>query len=407
MNIVYLHQYFMTPDQPGGTRSYEMARRLVEAGHSVNMITTNQNPAHDDPEWRITDEAGITVHWKKQGYSNGMSFASRLKAFVGFAIAASRRAASHCDADLIFATSTPLTIAIPAIYASWRLKKPYVFEVRDIWPAVPIEMGVLKHPVLKWLAYRLEHLAYHHADHVVALAPGMGQHVEQTGYPTEQITVIPNGCDNNIFGVTTSFNSLKEYNDWLGMRPLIVYAGAIGKINGVGYLVDVAKAMTNIDPDIRFVVIGSGRELNQVRERAMTAQILDKNIKIIPAMPKKELAEWVQRSTLCLALIDAPKVLWKDAVQNKFFDALAAGKPVISNKRGWQNEIAEQYDIGTAMPDNDPVEAANLLWRFARDKNWLEGASSRAQRLAAGRFNRDVLARQLEDCLTKVITKSD
>lgn len=405
MNIVYLHQYFVTPEQAGGTRSYEMARRLVAAGHRVDMITTNQNPGPDDPEWSVTDEAGIRVHWNRQPYNNRMGFSSRLKAFASFAVAASGRASSITDADVIFATSTPLTIALPAMYASWRIGRPYVFEVRDVWPAVPIEMGVLKNPLLQWFARRLEHMAYHRAAHVVALAPGMGDDVANTNYPRDRITIIPNGCDNHIFGEPTEQNALSEYDQWLGDRPLIVYAGAIGKVNGVGYLVDVAKAMLKHDPEIRFAIIGAGAICDAIKDRAAEVGILDRNFKMIPAIPKRELAEWVQRAALCLALIDAPRVLWKDAVQNKFFDALAAGKPVISNKPGWQNQIAEENDVGATMSDVDPEAAAELLHRYARDSAWLADASIRARQLAVGRFSRDHLAQQLENCLANVVAE--
>lgn len=404
MRIVYLHQYFVTPDQPGGTRSYEMARRLVAAGHRVDMITTDQQAQGDGPAWRETDEAGIRVHWSRQPYDNSMGWIGRMKAFVGFAIAAARRAASFRDADIIFATSTPLTIAIPAIFASWRLKKPYVFEVRDVWPAVPIALGALKNPVLRWLARRLEHVAYHRATRVVALAPGMAEEVARTGYPPERIDVIPNGCDNDIFGSVSAdgADALDGYTDWLADHPLILFAGTLGKANNVGYLADVAAAMLARDPDIRFVIIGAGADRDAIAAHAAKLGVLDRNLKLVPAVPKRALARWIQRASICLAMFSGPRILWKDAVQNKFFDALSAGKPVISNHEGWQCQIAVEHDVGGAMSSENPDEAAACLQKYARDTQWLEGAAVRAKSLASDRFSRDTLAIQLEQCLTKV-----
>lgn len=402
MRIVYLHQYFVTPDKPGGTRSYEMARRLVAAGHHVDMVTSDQQPEPGAPAWRVTEEAGIRIHWKNQSYGNSMGWIERIRAFFGFAIGASRRAASLRDADIIFATSTPLTIAIPAIYASWRLKKPYVFEVRDVWPAVPIALGALENPLLRWLARRLEHTAYHRAERVVALAPGMGDEVASTGYPHDRITIIPNGCDNDIFGAAPADNALTEYAEWLGDRPLILFAGTLGKANKVGYLADVAAAMLGRDPDIRFAIIGAGAERDAIAERAARLGVLDRNLKLVPAVPKRVLAGWIQRASICLALFSGPRILWKDAVQNKFFDALSAGKPVISNHEGWQCKLAEEHDVGGVMSPDDPEAAAEYLEVRARDRAWLEGASRRAKALANGRFNRDTLAAQLEECLLTV-----
>lgn len=403
MHIVYLHQYFVTPDQPGGTRSYEMARRLVAAGHQVDMITSDQQPVPGGPAWRVTEEGGIRVHWKNQPYDNSMGWLDRIKAFLAFAIAASRRAASFRDANVIFATSTPLTIAIPAIYASWRLKKPYVFEVRDVWPAVPIALGALNNPLLRWLARRLEHQAYHNAVHVVALAPGMGDEVASTNYPRDRITIIPNGCDNDIFGAAPANDALAGYSEWLGDHPLIIFAGTLGKANNVGYLADVAAAMLKRDPDVRFAIIGNGADRDAIGRHAAGLGVLDRNLKLVPAVPKHALAGWVQRASICLAMFSGPPILWKDAVQNKFFDALSAGKPVFSNHEGWQCQIAAEHDIGGSMSADDPDAAAETLLRHARDQAWLARVARRAKALAEGRFSRDDLAAQLERCLVDVV----
>ena len=90
MKIIYLHQYFNTPDMAGGTRSYEFARRLVDGGHDVHMVTTDQ-AMQESSKWRITTEAGITVHWAPVYYNNTMSFIRRIVSFFLFAIRASFR----------------------------------------------------------------------------------------------------------------------------------------------------------------------------------------------------------------------------------------------------------------------------------------------------------------------------
>lgn len=144
MKILYLHQYFTTPSMAGGTRSYEMARRLVAWGHEVHMITTDREGIFDPKQkWYETDEAGIHVHWTPIPYSNKMSYGQRIKAFFAFSWRAARKAAK-IGGDVVFATSTPLTIAIPGVYASKRLKIPMVFEVRDLWPELPIAIGSSK-----------------------------------------------------------------------------------------------------------------------------------------------------------------------------------------------------------------------------------------------------------------------
>ena len=188
MKITYLHQYFNTPDIPGGTRSYEMARRLVAMGHEVNMLTTWRKEKEqwlprfpkNKSGWFETYEAGIKVHWLPVPYSNRMGFGERIRAFFQFALRGAQRAAA-LDADIVFATSTPLTIALPAVYAARRRKVPMVFEVRDLWPEMPIAMGALQSPLQIRAARALESWAYRNAAAVVALSRGMKQGVVDTG----------------------------------------------------------------------------------------------------------------------------------------------------------------------------------------------------------------------------------
>jgi glycosyltransferase involved in cell wall biosynthesis len=397
VKIIYLHQYFLTPDMAGGTRSYELARRLVRAGHDVHMITSDQSAAGGRGGWRHSVEDGIQVHWAGVPYNNHMGFAARVGAFLTFAAMATRRAA-RLDGEVIFATSTPLTIAIPAILASWRRRVPFVFEVRDMWPDVPIAIGALRNPVLKWAARRLELLAYRRATHVVALAPGMRDDIVRKGIVPGKISVIPNGCDLDVFGASAAASPRDEHA-WLGRRRLVLFAGTIGRANGVEYLAHVAREALALDPELRFAVIGSGRERDAVRAAAADLGVLERNFFMLDAVPKRELSRWLHAADMIVALFTGPPAVWKDAVQNKFFDALAAGKPVASNFDGWQTRVAAEAEVGLMLPPADPAAGARALIGALADERWLSGVAARAHVLAHGRFNRDLLARDLERVL--------
>ena len=388
----------------GGTRSFEMARRLVAAGHRVSMITSNREAAAHSG-WYTTKEAGIDVHWLPVAYSNRMSYPKRVLAFVRFAIASARRAAS-IRGDVIFATSTPLTIAIPALYASWRQNIPMVFEVRDMWPAVPIAMGVIRSPLLVWLARLLERTAYRRSSHIVALAPGMKVDVVATGIPAERVTVIPNGCDLDVFGKTLPKEiGPRVKHDWLTDRKLVVFTGTLGKANGVSYLARVAACVKAIDPEIRFVVVGDGADAPNVRSTAMQCGVLDSTFFMFPSVPKHEAAQWVRGADMVMCLFTGPRVIWKDAVQNKFFDAVAAGKPTASNFEGFQSLVAVEHGIGVILDPNDHTKAAKQLVGTLNDVQWLAGVKSRSRVLAEGDFSRDVLANRLLAVLTKAVSK--
>jgi len=393
MRVLYLHQYFNTPDMPFGTRSYEMSKRLAAAGHEVQVITADRSAGASGPRWRTTEHEGFRVHWVRVPYSDRQAFSRRLLAFVAFALLAARKAAS-LKADVLFATSTPLTIAIPGVIASRLQRIPMVFEVRDLWPEVPIALGVLRDPVSRWLAHALERMAYRNSRYVIALAPGMGEGVVRAGYPSERVVVVPNGCDMDLFGAhDADARVVRSQYSWLGDRPMILYAGAIGIVNGVDYMVRMAHAAKDLDPDVRFVVVGTGKMDKAVRDLAETLGVLDQNFFMMGALPKKEVPGWMAASTISIALLTGPREVWKDSTSNKFFDSLAAGKPVANNFDGWSARIAADAGAGLMLDPAAPEAAAALLCARARDDEWLRSAGDASRRLGTERFCRDDLAR--------------
>ena len=398
MRITYLHQYANLPEHGGSTRSYEMARRLAAAGHQVNLVTSDHRRLHGSPgRWTVTEQAGFTAHWFGLAYANQMGYAARAAAFVRFAAASAARAAA-LPADVIFATSTPLTIALPGVWAARRQGCPMVFEVRDLWPDVPIALGALPGP-LGPAAGLLERFAYRSSARVVALSPGMRDGVTATGYPSERVTVVPNSCDFDVFGLPPEAgHAIRSGTPWLGGRPLVVYAGALGKVNGVSYVVRLAQQMSASRPDVRFAVIGDGREEAMVRDLARQAHVLGTSLHMLPPMPKPEVARWLSASTLTMStVIDVPQ-LWPNSA-NKFFDSLAAGRPIAINHGGWQADLLAETGAGLVLHPTDTAAGAAVLAGVLDDQDWLTAASRAASDLGRRRFSRDALAADLERVL--------
>lgn len=399
MRILYLHQYFRTPDMGGITRSYEMARRLVDRGHTVEMITADCSPKPGAPAWRTEVVSGITVHWTPVAYDNRMSLAERMLSFVTFAVRSSLRAA-QIKSDVIFATSTPLTIGIPGLYASWVNKTPMVFEVRDLWPDVPIALGALKDPISRWMALKLEEVIYRKSKHIVALAPGMREDIIAKGIPAEKVSVVPNGADLPLFGVDEAAGKeIRRSYEWLADRPMIIYAGAVSTANGVDYLVRLAAATKAIDPEIRFVVAGTGRDVDYVSSLAAEHDVLNKSFFMLGSLPKEQVAKWLSAASMTCAMLTGPRIVWKDAVSNKFFDSLAAGRPVANNFDGFSSRVARDAGAGIILDPDDVDAAAKDLVAHIRDEAWLTSARAAAKRLGEERFSRDLLAGDLEKVL--------
>lgn len=403
MRILYLHQYFATPAMSGGTRSYEMARRLVAAGHRVDMVTSDRRPGAARG-WRTEEIAGITVHWFGVPYRNDMGFAARVKAFVAYALAASMHIL-RLRCDVVFATSTPLTIAIPALIARARHRVPLVFEVRDLWPEMPIAVGSLRNPVLIALAHGLERAAYRGSARVVALSPGMAEGVVRVGYPAERVVEIPNSCDTALFDVVPDAGAaFRAEHPGLGDGPVVVYCGTLGRLNAVGYLAAVAGEMSAIDPDVRFLVVGDGADEEAIRERARECGVLDRTFFMMSSRPKQEIPRILSAAAVCTSLF-APVPEMENNSANKFFDALAAGRPVAINYGGWQASIVEEESIGVVLDPLDPRAAAESLNAFLASSDRVERARANARRLARERFGRDELAVLLERVLSEAVAQ--
>jgi glycosyltransferase involved in cell wall biosynthesis len=400
MRLTYLHQYFATPEMHGGTRSFELARRLVAMGHDVNMVTSDTQPPPGARGWRETQESGIHVHWLPVPYSNAMDYRERIRAFGHFAVNSARRA-MQLGGDVVFATSTPLTIAIPGILASRRRHVPMVFEVRDLWPALPIAVGALRSRPAITAARLLEKAAYAGASHIVALSPGMKAGVEAAGVRPEKITVIPNLCDPERFRVPASVGqAFRATHPWLGERPLVLYAGKLGVANGVSYLVQLAAHLRRLDPEVRVLIMGGGREAPALRALAAELGVLEQNLFFLPSVPKAEVPAVLSAATLATSLFSAVPGL-QDNSANKFFDALAAGRPVALNYGGWQAELLEAEGLGLLLPPGDPEAGAREVARRVRDVQWLAGTGARAARVGDERFSADAAAHRLAEVLTR------
>ena len=288
MKIAYLHQYFHDPSQAGSTRSYEFARRWVRTGNEVHIVTSVRMRERTHRGWRVRRVEGITVHEISVPYDNRMGAAARIRAFFEFALRAGPRAAG-IRPDVLFATSTPLTIAIPAAYAKFRARVPLVFEVRDLWPTMPIAMGVIRDPASKMAARWLERFAYRQADRIIALSPGMVQGIARLGVHNHEIVMVPNGCDLELFrlpGKNAAVTTMKYEN-----RKICLYAGTIGRVNGVSYLVDVAAELKSLASDILILIVGDGMEVELVRDYARTCGVLNETLYLQESMPKRCIAD--------------------------------------------------------------------------------------------------------------------
>jgi glycosyltransferase involved in cell wall biosynthesis len=363
----------------------------------VHVLTTDIAAERGGYRWRDTNDDGINVHWFPVPYSNKMSYARRIRSFAEFATVAAAKAVGM-RADLVLATSTPLTVAVPGVLAARLRRAPFVFEVRDLWPEAPIAMGALRNPVLRGAAGALATFAYRNAEHVVALSAGMAAGVTAR-YPRARTTVIPNASDLELFaGKEEAAKRMRAEHDWLGDRPLIVYTGALGAVNGLDYLVKVAARARTLDPELRFLIVGQGKEWEQTKQLAAESGVLDKTLHMWPSVSKSELPVILAAATMTTSMVRPIPALWNNSA-NKFFDALAASRPIAINYGGWQSDVLRESGAGLVLDPYDIDAATESVIRHIRDEAWLSRARTVAHRLAVEEYSRDVLFDRFEAVL--------
>ena len=398
MKVIYLHQYFCTPSMSSGTRSYEMARRLVKKGHKVFMISSKHSHS-EIKERNFSIEEGIHVWWLPVKYSNNMNFIQRIYSFIVYCIYA-YIIGRKLNYGLVVASSTPLTVAIPGIFLSKIRKVPFILEVRDLWPAIPIELRIIRNVLLIKLSQYLERISYRLSDKIIALSNGMRDGIINTGINKSKITVIPNGSDIELFNINSKSDiGIIDQYDWINTdRDIIIYTGAIGKINGLSYMAFMAEEMIKLNPNVLFCVIGDGIEKDKVNLLAKKLGVMNNNFYQVPKMSKKKLPQILSISAVLTSFVINKKILWNNSA-NKFFDGLAAGKPIMINYGGWQADLLNEYDAGIVVSPDDPISGAKKLNNLLQDKQRLQNMGQAGLELAKTVFNRNELYKSFENVL--------
>lgn len=405
MRILYLHQHFSTPMGSTGTRSYEFAKRLVARGHSVTVVcgsygggaTGLEGPYIDGVRQGIIE--GFEVIEFHLPYSNADRFLRRTWIFARFVFRSMWLALSP-RFDIVFATSTPLTVAIPAIVAKALRGRPFIFEVRDLWPELPRAMGVIKNPIVLWMMDVLESLAYKAADACIGLAPGIVEGIRRKA-PTIRTAMIPNGADVSDFETLPLSDSLQATLNRLSGKLKCVFTGAHGIANGLDAVLDAASELKQRGrDDIAILFIGNGMMKPPLVARARE-EGLD-NCVFLDPIPKRMLMELQKHIDVGLMILDNVPAFYNGTSPNKFFDYLAAGLPVLVNYPGWIAEIVANEGCGIAVPPDDPKDFADGLERLAQSAELRREMGERARRVAQERFSRDILAAQFVEHIEDV-----
>jgi len=367
MKILYIHQYFHNPHEAGSHRSWYIAQALQKAGHQVELIT-----AFNEKKQKKVEIEGILVHYLPVPYGQSMSFWRRIYAFVSF-FRKSFSIAFRSSFDSLYATSTPLSVGFLALLLHKLNAKPYIFEVRDLWPLVPVEMGFIKNKFLQSVAFFVEKKIYQNAEKIVALSPGMQAYIQRK-VPQKLVKLVPNMSDCDFFQPIHQVHSAFS----------ILYFGSIGLANSVEDFVALAKA----NPSIRFYLAGDGSQLAFVLEQAKGLA----NFEYLGLKNKTEIRDLLQKTDAFYVSFANYKSL-ETSSPNKFFDGIAAGKMCITQTKGWIKELIEQEQCGFYA--GTPQEFAEKIRDFLENREKLALYQKNARLLAEKYFEKNKLCAEI------------
>lgn len=401
MRILYFHQHFSTPKGSAGIRSYAMAQSLIRNGHQVTMVCGSFGAGQTgltqpfEKGVRKGNVDGIDIIEFELPYSNSLSFLKRILIFLSFAFKSIKVAFTE-QYDVVFATTTPLTAGIPGIFAKWFRRKPFVFEVRDLWPELPKAMGVIKNPIVLWMMSVLEWTSYHSADRLVGLSPGIVDGIIKRGIAPEKVASIPNGCDLDIFA--------SEHQAWRpeGVKEtdlMAIFTGTHGLANGLNAVLDAAVELKKRQrTDIKLVLVGDGMQKQALVERAIELQL--DNVIFHNPVNKAKLAGLMASADIGLQILANVPAFYYGTSPNKFFDYISAGLPVLNNYPGWLAELITNKQCGFAVPPENPQAFADALEQAADHREKLLEMGKNSQQVATEQFNRSILSQKFSDWVT-------
>jgi glycosyltransferase involved in cell wall biosynthesis len=404
VHILLIHQAFVALGEPGGTRHHELARYLSQRGHHVTIIASpvsyltgrvGESGASSEPD--PLDER-ITILRTYTYSALHRSFLHRVFSFISFMASSFWAGLKVRQVDLVWGTSPPIFQGITA-WALARLKGvPFLFEVRDLWPAFAIDVGVLRNPLLIKLSLWLERFLYRHADQMLVNSPGFVEHVRQHG--AQDVLVVPNGVDPLMFDPYQSGAGYRQEHGLAG-RYIAIYAGAHGMSNDLGVVLEAAFLLRE-QPEFAVVFVGDGKEKPALQAQADRMGL--QNVYFLPPVPKAGMSQALAAADACIAILK-PIKMYATVYPNKVFDYMAAGRPVILAIDGVIRQVIEEAGAGVFVQPGDPVALANAIRLMAGERENSLQMGLRGRQYVEAHFDRAELAAKLAEIFEQLAGK--
>lgn len=380
MKILLLNQVFVSPNEPGHTRHFEMGQYLKKHGHELVIVASHVNyqtgqSTGQQRGMSVEENIGGVRVLRSYIYPTlHRSYFWRTISFLSFMFSSIWTSLQVKDADLIMGTTPPIFQALSAWFVAFLRRKPFLLEVRDLWPEFGIGMGVLKNPILIALARGLENFLYARATHILVNSPAYVDYLQSKRVPKNKITFIAYGTDVDMFRPDVDGSQVRE-KFGLQNKFVALYAGALGQANDIYTILRAAERLRGAER-ICFVLFGDGKERARLQAEAEHKKL--SNVIFAGVCPKKEMPNVLAASDVCLAILqDIP--MFRTTYPNKVFDYMAAGRATALVIDGVIREVIEASGGGVFVQPGNDEQLAKTILEMANDPARVQkmGASAR------------------------------
>ncbi len=407
MHVLLIHQAFVGPNEPGGTRHYELAQHVLKSGHRCSIVAsdvsylTGQSAVEKTGLVGEQDCNGVRVLRAYTYPALHRSFLWRIVSFLSFMCTSVWAGLRAGPVDLVMGTSPPIFQAVSAWVVALLRRKPFLLEIRDLWPEFAIEMGVLKNPMLIWLSRWLEGFLYARATHLLVNSPAYRDYLLKKGIPTTKVSLIANGVDPDMFTASEDGTAIRQR--WnLDTHFVVTYAGALGLANDIPIVLQAAAQLRD-HAHIRFLLVGDGKERAALEAQAKEMRLA--NVIFTGSQPKSNMPAILAASDACLAILQNIP-LFRTTFPNKVFDYMAAGRPTLLAIDGVIREVIEAAKGGVFVPPGNANALAEAVLALSRDPERARCMGTSARVYVLEHFNRHKQAKQFVSLTQEVARAS-
>jgi colanic acid biosynthesis glycosyl transferase WcaI len=402
VKILYVSQYFPPEMGAPAARAAELSRHWARMGHDVTVLTGFPNhPTGIVPvEWRprlnhlryseVVDGVQVKRTWL-WALPNRKAH-ERIRNYASFGLSAALTGLTLPKQDVVIGTSPQLLCALAGWWIAWSMRRPFVFEVRDLWPESLAAVGAggegtFLHRTLGAIAGFL----YRKADRIVVVTPAFKDHlIGQWKVPAEKISVVENGVETDLFRPDPASAAEIRKELKLEDRFLICYIGTMGMAHGLETLIAAAEEMQTVLPNATFLVIGEGAEKQHIVDLASARRL--SNIQFLGQQPRERIPAYISASDVCLVMLKKTD-LFKTVIPTKLLEYMACARPVIVAVDGQSRQIVEEAKAGVFVPPEESQELVKAVCGLERDRATRDEMGARGRPYIVSKLSREKTAR--------------